>query len=190
MNLTAKRKPAGKKKTGPKKPKRSMSLVSTRTGTARTTAKSSTAASKKLKTRTRPTKDRSMQLIAKKKTTKPGTTSGAKKSGKTGKSARPGKLLLTAGKPKRRRTVGLRTGRFSLFRPKVRGKAYPVQDNIAGWALFKRLTKQTGLSGSDLFTLSLRLLAREYPALTHKSAVAIAARMDERTFKLMPASAA
>lgn len=77
-----------------------------------------------------------------------------------------------------------RSGRFSLFRPKVRGRAYPVQDNTAGWKLYDRLIKQSGLSGSDVFTLGMRLLAREFPELSKESAIGLAKRLNEHEFKL------
>jgi hypothetical protein len=75
-----------------------------------------------------------------------------------------------------------RSGRFSLFRPKVRGRAYPVQDNEEGWKLFDRLAKQSGLSGSDIFTLGMRYLARENPQLSKESALKISKNLAEHKF--------
>lgn len=108
------------------------------------------------------------------------------KSKKTKKSAAVKKSRLTGKRVKKTARGGPRerSGRFSLFRPKVRGRAYPVQDNTAGWKLFDRLIKQLKLSGSDIFTLGMRLLAREYPEMDKESAMALAKRLNEHEFKL------
>lgn len=97
------------------------------------------------------------KIVAKKRSLLTGKSRGAKKSGG----------------PRER------SGRFSIFRPKVRGRAYPVQDNIGGWKLFDKMVKSSGLSGSDLHNLGLRLLAREFPKLTKESGIAMGRRLDD-----------
>lgn len=92
---------------------------------------------------------------------------------------------LLAGRHKAKRG-GARhnAGRFSLFRPKIRTRAYPVLDNAAGWKIFDKLAKQTGLSGSDLFNLGLRRLAAEFgTTLSKATAIAMARRLADIDYK-------
>jgi hypothetical protein len=98
------------------------------------------------------------------------------------KTARPKRSLL--GDTERRGGSRTHAGRSSLFRPKVRTRADPVQDNAAGWKLFDLLAKQSKCSGSDIFNLGMRLLAREYPGLTKESAAALGKRLAEHEYEL------